>query len=146
MFCNKCGAQIPDGADFCNKCGTPVSGGTPNTTVQHIHYNQPPTNPPQPNPGLGLGIASMVMGILGVLGCWIPIVNIFTGILAIIGIILAAISIKKTPLGSSKGMAIAGLVCSIIGTVFGLGGWLCIGCFGCAAQGAAASTLPYYLK
>ncbi len=26
MFCTKCGAQLPDGAQFCYKCGTPVGG------------------------------------------------------------------------------------------------------------------------
>jgi hypothetical protein len=26
MFCKKCGAQLPDDAQFCSKCGTPVSG------------------------------------------------------------------------------------------------------------------------
>lgn len=29
MFCNKCGAQIPDGTKFCNKCGAPVGGANP---------------------------------------------------------------------------------------------------------------------
>ena len=24
MFCNKCGAELPDDAVFCNKCGTKV--------------------------------------------------------------------------------------------------------------------------
>jgi len=38
MFCMKCGAQVPDGAQFCMKCGTPIgaAGGTP---------------PPPPPPG-----------------------------------------------------------------------------------------------
>lgn len=27
MFCEKCGAQLIDGASFCTKCGSPVSGG-----------------------------------------------------------------------------------------------------------------------
>jgi hypothetical protein len=26
MFCKKCGAQLPDDAQFCSKCGTPVGG------------------------------------------------------------------------------------------------------------------------
>jgi hypothetical protein len=29
MFCQKCGAQLPDGAMFCYKCGTPIAGATP---------------------------------------------------------------------------------------------------------------------
>ena len=27
MFCNKCGAQIPENGKFCLQCGTPVDGG-----------------------------------------------------------------------------------------------------------------------
>ncbi len=26
MFCNRCGAQIPDDARFCQNCGAPVTG------------------------------------------------------------------------------------------------------------------------
>ncbi len=26
MYCNYCGAQIPDGARFCNNCGAPLTG------------------------------------------------------------------------------------------------------------------------
>lgn len=29
MFCQNCGAQIPDGAAFCSGCGTPVGGVAP---------------------------------------------------------------------------------------------------------------------
>ena len=62
----------------------------------------------------GLAIASLVLGIVG-------IVCIFAGkgwlslILGIIGIILAVKSKKQSP----SGMATAGLVLSIISTVFG---------------------------
>ncbi len=37
MFCIKCGATLPDGAQFCSKCGTPVGGGAT------------PPPPPPPN-------------------------------------------------------------------------------------------------
>ncbi len=34
MFCEKCGAQLPDGAKFCEKCGTPVrEAGAPVSSV-----------------------------------------------------------------------------------------------------------------
>jgi uncharacterized membrane protein YdbT with pleckstrin-like domain len=26
MFCNKCGAELPEGSGFCNKCGSPQGG------------------------------------------------------------------------------------------------------------------------
>lgn len=56
----------------------------------------------------GLAIASMVCGILSViLTCFIPYVS---WVLAIVGIVLAAVSKKK----GKSGMATAGLVCSIV--------------------------------
>lgn len=58
----------------------------------------------------GLAIASMVLGIIGlVLSCCVPIVPI---ILALLAVILGGVSLAKKQDG--KGMAIAGLVCGII--------------------------------
>lgn len=63
--------------------------------------------------GAGLSIASMVLGIVAlVLSCCFYYISIPC---AIIGIILGAVSIKGNHAG--KGMAIAGLVCSIISIV-----------------------------
>lgn len=67
----------------------------------------------QTNGGAGMSIASMVLGIVAlVLSCCIYYISIPC---AIVGIILAAISLKGQKDG--KGMAIAGLVCSIISLV-----------------------------
>ena len=76
---------------------------------------------------LVLGIISLVIGVLfsGVAG-WIGI------IVGIIGIILGALG-RKNP--EKSGMATAGLVCSIIGTV--LSAILYIACMACI--GGAAS-------
>lgn len=58
----------------------------------------------------GLSIASMVCGIVGlVLSCCVPYLPL---ILGIVGLVLGAISLRKQAGG--KGMAIAGVVCSII--------------------------------
>lgn len=58
----------------------------------------------------GLSIAAMVLGIASlVLMCFVPYLPILT---SIIGIVLAAIALKSNAGG--RGMAIAGLVCSII--------------------------------
>lgn len=75
-----------------------------------------------------MGIASLVLGIISL------VLGIFSGgllgwlgaILAVIGIILGALG-RKDP--EKKGVATAGMVCSIIGLVFGL--ILYIACAAC---------------
>lgn len=78
-------------------------------------YNNPYGNPygnngynNYPKESAGFGIASMVLGIISiVLMCW-PYVSIPT---SIIGLILGAVGCKKV---AGKGMAVAGVVCSLI--------------------------------
>lgn len=68
----------------------------------------------------GLGIASLVLGILGVLTSWTP-VTAFVGLpVSIVGVILAVLGMRRI---RGKGLAIAGLVLSIIGAVVS-GLWL----------------------
>ena len=79
--------------------------------------------PAQPPHASGLGIAGMVLGIVGVVcsvsGCffWLGI------ILGIIGVVLSAIGMKKSPQGK-KGMAIAGVVCSVIAIIVAIIWWI----------------------
>ena len=68
-------------------------------------------------------VASLVLGILSValnwILCWLPIVSqIICMVLGIIAIVLGVIGMKKFP--DKKGMAIAGFVLGIIGTLYGL--------------------------
>lgn len=77
--------------------------------------NQQPAyvQPAAPQGSKGLGIASMVLGIVSlVLCCFVPWVPL---ILGLVGLILGGVAIAKKMPG--KGMAIAGLVCSIITVV-----------------------------
>ncbi|MBO5487308.1 MAG: hypothetical protein J5988_10355 [Eubacterium sp.] len=57
-----------------------------------------------------MAIASMVCGILSILLTCVPYVCYASWVLAIVGIILAAVSKKQ----GKSGMATAGLVCSIV--------------------------------
>jgi hypothetical protein len=69
--------------------------------------------------GNGLAVAGMVLGILGLVLCWVP----FLGWLcALIGIVLGALGMSKAKKvgGKGKGMAIAGLVCGILGLLIGV--------------------------
>lgn len=106
-----------------------------------MNYNPQETkNFPEPpmKDGKGMSIAGLVLGILGLVGGFIPVVNYFTTVCAILGLIFACIGRKRSKLayGKASGIATAGLVLSIIGTSFAALGVLCtIACMGslCAA-------------
>ena len=79
-----------------------------------------------------MAVASLVLGIVSSVFSFIPAADLFGGIMGIVGIVLGALA-RKNP--DKKGMATAGLVCSIIGTVLCL--ILYIACVGCAAGTAS---------
>ncbi|MCE3201184.1 DUF4190 domain-containing protein [Paenibacillus sonchi] len=85
-----------------------------------MSYQPPPfgnqeyyTPPPPPAKTNGKSVAALVLGILSVVT---PYIGLLFGIIAII---LSAISLKeiRTRYEQGKGMAIAGLVCGIVGTI-----------------------------
>ncbi len=82
------------------------------------------------NNGQNLSIAALVLGILGIVGGFIPVVCYFTTICAILGIILGVkgrqMSVAAT--GSASGLATAGLVLGIVGTAFAVLGLICTVC------------------
>lgn len=82
---------------------------------QQQYYQQPPHFQPyyQPPKTNGKSIATLVLGICSLV---IPYVGFLPGI---IGIILGAMSLKeiKQSGDQGRGLAIGGLVCSIIGTI-----------------------------
>jgi len=81
---------------------------------------QPPPPPPQPNtrPGPpGIAVASLVIGIIGMmvgLLCAIPI----PGIVAVLLGIIALIQMKTAPNPTGRGLAIAGIVLGGVNLVF----------------------------
>lgn len=71
----------------------------------------PPSSPPQ-----GLSIAALVIGIVALLGCWVP----FLGLgLALIAVVLSIVALVRTKRGRAggRGMAIGGLAVSVVATV-----------------------------
>lgn len=108
MFCGECGAQNPDSNQFCRNCGKPLVRRQPaaQPAAQPAHQPAPvpaavPAKPvmqpaaaasPAPAPALVAkrrlnwpGFVSLVLGILS----WI----IYTGIFAIVAILLGIISL-----------------------------------------------------
>lgn len=66
----------------------------------------------------GLAITGFVLGLLGLLMSWIPLLNVLGILLGVLGLIFAGIgwaSSKKS--GAGKGLAIAGLVMSVLAIV-----------------------------
>ncbi len=133
MFCRNCGKEIDDGALFCPHCGSQTlnpSGTQPQAQPQVQPMTQQTVNvqpfnagPAQEAKGTnGFGIAGFVLGLLslylGVYFCITPIVGL---ILSIVGVV------KMKSFKSCNGLAIAGLVLSIIATVIWGLVWLIVG-------------------
>ena len=59
MYCRKCGREIPDDSVMCGYCGTPTNPDNPYT------YGGTPQN--MDEGANGLGIASMILGIVAIL-------------------------------------------------------------------------------
>ena len=122
-FCKHCGSQIEDNAAFCGVCGQAQNAAEPQAPVYQapVQPQQPvyvapqaPVNPyAQPVvPGKGLGVASMVLGIVSlVLFCiWYLAIPC-----AIIGAALGGVAQSKAKAaGVKNGMAVAGITCSCI--------------------------------
>ena len=73
---------------------------------------------PKSTAGQGFGVASLVLGILALLIAFIPCVGLFALIPGIIAIVLAIVGLSQaSSANGAKGVIIAGLVISVIGTV-----------------------------
>lgn len=128
MFCQKCGAQIAEGADFCHKCGaraihidgtqqpveaiasvdTSPQGGMPEAAVAGSTLQTPSNHPPKEKNGLrrAAGIGRVLMWaslILMMISSFVglPISPVILAIGVAVGIILSALGAKR-PLGLSR--------------------------------------------
>lgn len=129
---------------------------------QQPQYQQPPYQqyqyqyqqmPMQSNAGKGQSVAALVLGIVSAafsmfLAVAFPINLIFL-VCGIVGIVLGVTGRKKSieANGKASGLATAGFVLSIIGTVLsGLFIVSCLACVACASTGASSlgSALLYY--
>jgi hypothetical protein len=81
----------------------------------------PPGAPPGPPPaqGSGLAIASMVLGIIALLLSWVPIINNLAAVLGLVGLGLGipALIRARRGTGAGTGLAITGLVTSVLAIV-----------------------------
>lgn len=82
-------------------------------------YGQPyygPLYPPVAQPRNGMGTAGMVLGIVGLVLGWLPMIGWLAFVLALVGLPLSGVGYSRTKRGeaTNRGPAIAGIVCNII--------------------------------
>lgn len=116
MQCFKCGAEIPAGKMACEKCGAIAftgqnMGGNIQSEHESVQRNRISTYNSQGSTmgGVGFSVTSLVLGIVSLLFFWTMVIGIPAGV---VGVSLGGYALYRQNQG--KGMAIAGLVCSII--------------------------------
>jgi hypothetical protein len=79
-----------------------------------------PPQPPVVPPRNGLGTAGFVLGLVGMLFSFIPLIGVVAWPLVILGLIFSLLGYARTrsKVATNKGLAITGAVLSIIGLVF----------------------------
>lgn len=118
MFCPKCGNHSPDEASICPECGFRFGTISPQEAYYDPSINayRQRLSTPASVPGKGLGITSMILGIISIL---ISCLFYFSFPFSILGVVLGGYSMSKSKkLGLSNGCATAGVICSCIS--FGL--------------------------
>jgi hypothetical protein len=92
--------------------------------------------PPRP-PQNGFGTAAFVLGLLGLLFSFIPIIGVIAWPLVLLALVFAAIGLSRVRAGraNNKGLTIAGLVCAGLGLV------MCL-VYAAAFSAAMSSTPP----
>ncbi|WP_219414068.1 DUF4352 domain-containing protein [Pseudonocardia nigra] len=94
--------------------------------------------PPPPPPQNGLGTAGFVLGLLGLLFSFIPVIGIIAWPLVLLGLVLSGVGLAKARASraTNTGLAVAGLVCSAVGLL------VCIvyaAAFGAAVSAASSA-------
>ena len=78
------------------------------------HYAPPPAKGSN-----GLATAGFVLGLLGLLGSWIPLLNILGIVLGILGVVLAGVGLAKSKkVNAGKGLAITGIILGTLAVIF----------------------------
>ncbi len=127
-------AGLPVPVEYPQSAGFPVEY-QPTLSYQQPTYQQPmgyqqamgypAMQPGYPAPGYGypvaqsssgLCVAGMVLGILAVLGCWVPFGGFVVGLLGLI-LSIAGMRQARSQGRSGFGMGVTGLVCSLVSLI-----------------------------
>ncbi len=153
--CNNCGTQNMAGARNCLRCGSDLTRNNyppqqANTVTHQNQMTQPYYSgnvaasspivqvPAMPVAGMpviigqktnGMCTASLVLGILGLVFCWLPVLGLIMAVLAVIFGAAGIYSVNNHPEQGGKGMGIAGLVMGIVSLVPIIIFWSIVGSF-----------------
>ncbi len=137
-FCVHCGNTVPQGSAFCPSCGqkavaapaaaTPAAAVSPAVTPTVV--TPPVTSYPQgqlyvPPPTNGQATAGFVLSLVGLFLSFLVIPVVLAVVFSAIGISRASQIEMETGQAKGKGLAIAGLIISII-SAFGLFVWFLV--------------------
>ena len=132
-FCVHCGSNLEEGSNVCPNCGAKVED-MKEEVVETVVVNEPPrqnyTGAAQAapkNPTNGLAISGFIISLVSMILCCGTLSPISL-ILSIIGVVDAG---KKN--GSGKGLAIAGIIISVITILSAIIVWSLVG-FGAFAE------------
>ena len=128
MKCPSCNSENVNDAVFCANCGAVVSSEDSYTPPQMSEYSAPgyqiPFSYSAPDPNDKKSLLGLIFGIASLPCCFLSmfipaslsfIALAISAVIGIVGIIMSAKGLKSQ---NKRGMAIAGLVCAIVGLVF----------------------------
>ena len=97
----------------------PPGYGPPAQPPNAGYWAAPPqwTQYPQPRTGNGKAIAALVLGIVSIVLCWLSLFDVVPVVLALVFGILGRNESVRHPERGGHGMAVAGIVCAVVGAV-----------------------------
>ena len=132
-FCTNCGTKLENDVKFCTSCGKAVEGEEVSNNNQPVNNTTTVVvNNGQQNPKNGLAIAGFVVSLVSSLLCCGSF-NLISLILSIVGLTKA-----KDYNGDGKGLAIAGIVISVVGYIILVCLYIFLGVFSEIADGMAS--------
>ena len=144
--CSSCGKGIADNTKFCPFCGAPCEqdvntearDNVGETTYYESSSYSAPAAAAETGASKGMTIAGLVLGVVAIVFVFIPGVSWLGWICGVVGIVLSAIAISASKkAGQKNGMAVAGLVLSILSIAIGIIVVMVACIAGCAIAGTA---------
>ncbi|WP_164983913.1 hypothetical protein [Cellulomonas endophytica] len=90
----------------------------------------------------GLAVAALVLGLLALLGCLVPVLNVGSVGLGLAALVVGVLAIRRLVPGvTGKGMAVAGIVTGVVGALVAAAMWIALVALGSAVEDGALEDL-----